>query len=85
MDPLTWRKIWIVSLNLVVLAIFMIVNIAYVQRVDRENDRRARDAQNRLCGIIIAMDKRYQKLGPSADPDARELGDTIEVYRKTLC
>lgn len=38
----------------------------------------------KICGLIVLIDDRYQKLPPGADPDAQEFARAVHDYRLDL-
>jgi hypothetical protein len=38
----------------------------------------------KICGLIVLIDDRYQKLPAGADPDAREFARAVHDYRLDL-
>lgn len=70
---LNWRVVWLLALNAAIITVLVIVGITYVQGQTRK-----------ICGLIVLTDDRYQKLPPTADPDARAFGDQVHEYRKSI-
>lgn len=38
----------------------------------------------KICGLIVLIDDRYQKLPPQADPDAQEFARRVHAYRRDI-
>lgn len=68
-----FRIWWIMMITAITIA-----GLGYLMVWNQEREAR------KICGLIVLIDTRYQKLPPGADPDAQEFADAVHAYRTDL-
>lgn len=58
--------------------------IGYVKKVDQAAEKRNQQRAREFCTVIVLIDDRYQKLPPTADPEAMKFAVAIHTYRIKL-
>lgn len=59
------------------------LTIGYVKKVDKEAERRNVERSRDICGIIVMLDDRNQKITPTSE-DQRRFIDELHRYRQRL-
>lgn len=60
------------------------LTIGYVNKVDREAERRNVQRTREICGLIVLIDDRNQQLPAATDPDTAAFRAELHRYRLAL-
>lgn len=60
------------------------LTIAYVNKVDRDAERRNVQRAREICGLIVLIDNRNQKLPETTDPGTAAFRAELHRYRLAL-
>ena len=73
-----------VLVSLVGVAIALGLTVAYVQRVGREAEARNVQRAREICGLIVLIDDRNQRMPATADPDTATFRAELHRFRLAL-
>lgn len=78
------RLVYALVVVLVTALALAVANVAYINHVNDQAEQRNQARAREFCEVVRLIDDRYQKLPPTADPEAQRFAEAMHRYRVRL-
>jgi hypothetical protein len=81
---MTRQALYVLLVVFVTSLALAICNVLYTNHVDAQAEQRNQARAREFCEVVRLIDDRYQKLPPTADPEAQKFAEVMHRYRLRL-